>query len=146
MRILTILGFLFSVSIMAQEVPGYLKDGVITVTLKDGKTYTYSTNEYMVVKRGAKKEIPSITFVYSIQESPVVVLQEQKRKKHIVSGMLGFSRHDLDSSVSGTRVSTKNDHDFDFGVQYQYEVSPDIYLNVLGTVNETGLVGIGFGF
>jgi len=143
-KLILILTLLFTTTVFPEEMPKYMKDGIITVTLKDGKVYTFSTNEYMVVKRGAKKEASPVTIIEQKEEKTVIAVQP--RKKHILSAMAGFSRHDLDSKVSGTGVYTENDHDFDFGIQYQYEVSQDIYLNVLGTVNETGLIGVGFGF
>lgn len=46
---------LFSIVAFAEEVPAYMKDGVITVKLKNGKEYTYSTNEWKVVRRGTSK-------------------------------------------------------------------------------------------
>lgn len=60
--ILTILA-ISSVS-NAYPVPKELVDGVITVTTKEGKTYTFSANEYKVVKRTRKtKQAPPVIIV-----------------------------------------------------------------------------------
>lgn len=143
MRIITFLICLLIGTAYA-NMPTYLKDGEITVKLKNGKEYKFSSNEYMVVKREFK------IVNTELMDKPGAIITNVPtlfpKKRHIISGMAGFSRHDLDSFVSSNRVTTKNDLDFDFGVQYQYEVHPNIYLNILGTINETGLVGVGFGF
>ena len=41
----------------ADEMPEYMRDGVINVTLKNGRTYTFSLNEYKVVRRGSGAEV-----------------------------------------------------------------------------------------
>lgn len=65
--------------------PEYLQGGTITVTLKNGKTYTYSADEYAVVKRGAK----SAPSAEEGSEQASVPVAEPKKSKHRLSLLLG---------------------------------------------------------
>lgn len=96
---LIVFGFIFA---FAQEVPTALRDGEIQVTLKDGNQYYFSTNEYMVVKRGVRKN------------KKVLVAEEKKSSKeeehsNTVIAHVGQGPDGLRSSTSGstTVVSTK---------------------------------------
>jgi hypothetical protein len=56
--IMAIVALAFSMSAYADDLPPeYLKDAVITVTLKSGEVYTFSANTHKVVRRGVKAEL-----------------------------------------------------------------------------------------
>lgn len=139
MKKLILLFTLFS-SVAIADQPAYLKDAVITVTLTNGKVYTYSANEYMVVKRGAKT--PEKAVSKDTAPSPV----EVQTNKNIVSLELvnGQSGQTVSDSVLETEVKTKRS--FGLGLQYQRNIKDDYYLGIrvdtLGNVG--GSVGVGF--
>ena len=80
MKKLLILMALFTSTVNAEEIPRYLKDGEIIVKLKNGKTYTYSTNEYKVVKRG-NPVLSGATPVTVSESSKKGVESENQEKK-----------------------------------------------------------------
>lgn len=123
--------------------PEFLKDGTITIALKNGKTYTFSTNTHMVVKRGVKK-LP--------QENGVIVtkiVKEEKtadggkRLRHIVSGEVLRSNRSLSTSVSANEVEVRNQKELGLGVQYQYNFHGDLFLG--GRVDTNGGAGLSLG-
>lgn len=87
MKYLSLIIIMLAVPAMAVgPAPEYLQGGTITVTLKNGKTYTYSTDEYAVVKRGSK------SIEKTNQEKPdstSVIVKTQKSYKHKLSFLLG---------------------------------------------------------
>lgn len=137
-----VLVMLFSVNCFAQKVPEYLKDGVITVTLKNGKTHTFSANEYAVVKREEKKLPVENTVVQ--QTHTTVVFQERKVNKHIISGELLSSRNGglRDKSTANT-VEIETERRVGVGIMYQNNIYDNIYLG--GRVDSNGGAGINLG-
>ena len=129
-------------SVFASEQPAYLKDAVITVTLKSGKTYTFSANDYMVVKRGSKQvkeeKMPTPTALVPITRSI-----EKKRLKHIVSGEVLRSNRGLDTTQSPNQVEVKNRKQIGVGVQYQYNFYDDLFFG--GRVDTNGGAGLNLG-
>lgn len=143
-KLAMIFTMLFSVSALAVgPAPEFLKGGVITVTLKNGKTYTYSADEYAVVKRGEdspKKEVEST--------KKEVVSAPEVRKSHdnivsvgLVRGQKGF---DMEQTASTVDVTTKKE----VGVQLQLQrrVSDKVYVG--GQADTNGSIGasVGVGF
>ena len=138
-NILILIVFIFCAHSFANETPpDYLKDGTITVTLKSGKTHTYSTNEYMVVKRGKKQA--------KVEKEPVVarkVEKNQKRLKHIVSGEVLESSRGLSESTNATSTTVRNRRKLGLGIQYQYNVYDDLFLG--GRIDSNGGAGLNLG-
>lgn len=135
---------LLSLSATAQNVPNYLKDGTITVTLKSGKTYNFSSNEYMVVKRSAPKLKAELAD--SKKDSQQSDKQEQsqpKRLKHIVSGEVLRSNGGLETSTSANQVDVRNRKQMGVGIQYQYNFHKDLFLG--GRVDTNGGAGMSLG-
>ena len=82
-KLLLTLSFLaFAVPAQA-DMPEYMKDGVITVTLKDGNVYTFSTNEYKVVRRGQPAPV-----LGQVQLRPIQVVEEKVATKRSNTVML----------------------------------------------------------
>ncbi len=145
MKKLLILMTLFTLTVKAEEIPNYLKEGEITVKLKNGKTYTYSTNEYKVVKRGNPVLLGDSPMTVSESLKKGVESENQKKKsKHIISG-------EISRSFSG-RLNTNtysNETDVEVrkrtgvGIMYQYNFIDNLYLG--GRIDSNGGAGINLG-
>ena len=123
-----------------------MKDGVITVTLKDGKQYTFSTNEYKVVRRGeSAKVIQVATDSKQAQEQVNQSTQPEiaKKHKHIVSGELVRSKNGLDVTNGANEVDVKTKKEIGVGIQYQYNIYRDLYLG--GRFDSNGGTSVNFG-
>ena len=134
-----IVAILFSVfSVQAEEVPAYLKDSVITVTLKDGKTYKFNGNEYKVVKRGSKaKLVPEVR--------PVVVqAPAPKRNRITVHGGVGFDG--LNTQLASNSVTIKQDKEPVFGLSFSRNFYKDYSVSATALTNQTYLLGVGQDF
>lgn len=147
--LLTIALFLSSLSVFAEDIPAYLKDGVITVTLKDGKQYTFSANEYKVVKRGRKAKVEVVQEeLKQTQEQGNQSAQPEVAKihKHIISGELVRSKNGLDVINNTNEVDIKTKKEIGVGVQYQFNVYEDLYIG--GRVDSNGgtAISLGVGF
>lgn len=142
MKKLITLAFLFTINSFAAEVPDYLKDGTITVTLKDGKAYTFSANEYMVVKRESKPfKIPVISLADPKPE--IKPAKVEKRLKHIVSGEILRSNGGLNTKTSANQVEVENRKQLGVGLQYQYNLVDDVFVG--GRVDSNGGTGLSLG-
>ncbi len=139
---------LMTLSAMASEVPAYLKDGTITVTLKNGKQYTFSANEYMVVKRGAKS--PKLEMAQKEVEVLQGKLQHEmakpKRLKHIVSGEVVHSNARLQNDREANSVNVRTKKDIGVGLQYQYNIYQDMYMGGRLDSNGGSAINLGLGF
>lgn len=139
------IALMFVSQVCFAEQPAYLKDATITVTLKNGKTYTYSANEYMVVKRGAKSAAP-------VQVAPLaeksVPSQSSESSEGVyrltLHGGMGFDGQNVDQSANQVEVTQKRA--FVYGASLSRKVSEKV--SVGGTVlsNKTYLLGIGYDF
>lgn len=148
MKYLTLALILFSTSVYS-EIPEYMKDGVITVTLKDGKQYTFSANEYKVVKRGSKAKVEVVQEeLKQTQEHVNQSAQPEvaKRHKHIISGELVRSKNGLDVINNTNEVDIKTKKEIGVGIQYQFNVYEDLYIG--GRVDSNGgtAINLGIGF
>lgn len=131
---------LFSLHSFAEEMPAYLKDGVITVTLKDGKTYTFSANEYKVVKREDKKVEQRSTPCCSSTEHASHKSEEKKNRLSLNLGV-GFDGQRVNQYSNHVDVTDKRA--FVFGLSYGRKFYKDY--SITGTImsNETGFLGFG---
>jgi hypothetical protein len=143
MKALIIALTMFTLSAVAQELPKHMKDGTITVQLKDGKTYAFSTNEYMVVKRGASsaKKLPAVEGASATRIAPKA--SEPKRHRHIVSGGIVHSNGGLRTATSANEVEIRNRKEFGVDLQYQYNFHKDLYLG--GRIDSNGGTGLNLG-
>lgn len=149
---------------IAQEVPSYLKDGKISVTLTDGKVYNFSANEYMVVKRNSEtkrliEKLQAVEVTDSAQKeeklTPLSLFLARKieqleknkpRQSHIVSIELVESQYGLNRSSYNNRTFVNSKTRLGGGVMYQNNIYKDLYLG--GRLDSNGAKGlnIGLGF
>lgn len=118
--------------VMAEEPPPFLKDAKIVVTLKDGKEYTFSANQWKVVPRLDKAKAVAPTLVseqknrvrvlggvgpqgFSVSKSPSEVIV--KDKKEAVVG-LGYERKITKRFSLGGEVISNGTYLFDFGIDF----------------------------
>lgn len=136
---LFLLGLLISSTVFAQQVPDFMKDGVITVKLKNGKTYSFSTNEYKVVSR--KSQVKAV----KPDSLPIItkVIINPNKIRHIVSGEIVRSNGDLDTTTSANEVEVRSRRQLGLGIQYQYNFQDNLFLG--GRVDTNGGAGINLG-
>lgn len=84
------------------EAPAYMKDGTITVTLKDGKSYTFSTNTHKVVLRGVHNDSEEESD--DTQEESTVVREETKKISNTVILHGGIGNTDLETRRYGSNA------------------------------------------
>lgn len=129
----------------AETAPAYMKDAVITVKTKDGKEYTFSGNEFKVVKRGeAPKTIPFIV-TQPIAEDKVSSPEVEARHKHIISLEIVRSKNGFDESMSSSTVDVKSRYDVGVGLMYQNNFYKDYYLGGRIDTNSGAGINIGIG-
>ncbi len=121
----------------------YMRDGVITVTLKDGKVYTFSLNEYKIVRRGTSapaivKEVPVVTILQA------VAVEESKTRftLHGGYGPNGLKPRMLAPGV----VEVTTTRGFLFGGTYSHKFTRELSWSFTGLSNGTGLLGVGYDF
>lgn len=151
MKSILLLALLMSVSAYAQVQPAYLKDATITVKLKSGKEYTYSANEYAVVKRQdpqIKAILADLERVEVEPSKPAPASETQiKRHKHIISGEVLSSRNGgLKDSSDPSQVKVETERKVGVGVMYQNNIYKDLYLGGRVDTNGGAGVNIGVGF
>lgn len=148
MKSALLLALLISVPAIAQVTPAYLKDATITVKLKNGKEYTYSANEYAVIKRGAEKKIElADKGEVKVEKSAPASEVQTKRHKHIISGEVLSSRTGgLKDSSDPSQVKVETERKVGVGVMYQNNIYKDLYLGGRVDTNGGAGVNIGVGF
>ncbi len=125
-------------------VPKELVDGTITVTTKEGKTYTFSSNEYKVVKRTAKTKNEINLNVPVSNEEQKISTTEKVGFKHIISGEVVYSQNGLSTTKSPGYMKAENEYKLGLGIQYQYNIQDNVYLG--GRVDSNGGTGLSVGF
>ena len=156
MKYLMVVLTLMSTTVFAQEVPSYLKDGVITVTLKNGKTYTYSANEYMVVRRDqAKVKVEAAVAETKAEMSKAneqAVKEAGERKRNIISLEGVSGQRGLRSKFGSSYAEVETKREYGLGIQYQRLIyrevikNGDLYLGGRIDTNESFGVNLGLGF
>jgi hypothetical protein len=144
MKFLIVIALTLITTAIAQEAPDFLKDGQITVKLKNGKEYIFSSNEYMVVKRGSK--INSLAMTTEQQDIEQRQRDEQKSKgfKHIISGELVTSESGLNVDSNNNTTIVESRRRIGVGLQYQHNVKDNLYIG--GRVDTNGGAGLNVGF
>lgn len=136
---LTVTVAFFAAKALAFPVPSYLKDGTITVKLKDGTEHTYSSNEYKVVKRTKKLHYsePKRTEVAVSQSS----ITESRKNRFTLLGGIGQSGYKIDTFPGLVKVHTKTE--FVYGGAYTRDISERFHLNGTVLSNDTYILGLG---
>jgi len=146
MKYLIILLTVFSLTAKAEDVPpSYLKDAVITVTLKNGKTYTYSANEYKVVKRGTSKPTP--VMVAQPESHPAPTPHSESNHKNRVSLVVGYGLNGkLNESMTPSTVDVEQQKGAVGGIVLQRDLNKEYHLMGGAMTNQTFFLGFGKGF
>ena len=145
MKKLSILFLLVSLSAFAQETPSYLKDASITVTLKNGKQYKYSANEYAVVKRENPKNVVieiNHEGKRTTHQSPAIVVGGP----NTVKALGGAGPSGLKMTIGSSSVTIEQDYGFTYGLGYSRQLNKRWSLEAVGLSNKTGLLGLGYSF
>lgn len=131
----------------SQETPAYLKDGTITVTLKNGKSYTFSSNEYAIVLRKPKSSM-IIPVIGSVEEKPIVKqAPELPYYKNRVSLLVGYGLTGQQSVSSGpNHVDIEQKKGAVGGISLQRDLNKEYHIIGVGTTNQTFMLGVGKGF
>ncbi len=134
-KVLFLLISLFSINVYSQSVPDYLKDATITVKLTNGKSYEFSANEWMVVRRNGKPV-----------NQAVAVVKDKAPKKNRIVLQGGLGPRGLKSSRSGDVVTVKERTRSVFGLSIGRLITDDV--SVMGTVltNDTYTLGVGLDY
>ena len=119
----------------AQEVPKELKDAVITVTTTKGKVYTFSANEYMVVKRKSKAQVAKA----KSEEK-----QEVRRNRITLHGGVGLKG--IESSKSNNVVTIEERTRPVFGLSLSRLVTERLSITGTALSNQTFTLGVGLDY
>jgi hypothetical protein len=142
-----IIGLLISLSALAQqvEVPKYMVDSTITVKLKNGKEYTFSGNEWMVVRRKPKAPPSSLLIIAEQQEeNNKTVVKEQKLNRIKLLAGIGPTGMTSTSSNNYVEISTRNGAVG--GIGYDRLINSDVSVSGQALSNGTLLLGVGKDF
>lgn len=138
--------FAFTVA-QAQEMPKYLEGASVTVTLKNGKTYTFKSEEYAVVPRSGMGEAVILrqqlaTVAKKIERKDLV-----KNKKNRIYGLIGRGNTgELDVSTNGSRYKVEHDRGTVGGIGYQRKLDETINAGIQIQNNGTTSLSLGVDF
>lgn len=130
----------------AEPMPKYLEGATITVTLKNGKQYSYKAEEHKVVPRIEKPKQVLVQEVSGHGSSCAMPPMKSKSHKNIVSLEVVKSMADptTETNASGTTVKSKSE--VGLGLMYQRNVYKDMYMGGRVDTNRGAGVNIGVGF
>ena len=142
-----------SSSLFADEkkIPSYLKDATITVTLRDGTIYSYSANDYAVIKRDGVVVPPPAQII----ERKQVVYEEKEvvkwlpREKHLnrIRMLVGRSMNEVSvSQTSSNLISIKQSYSPFVGVGYERMVSDRWSLGLQWSTDKSQALTMGYDF
>lgn len=128
---------LFSVSLFAEDkAPKPFQNSSIERKLEDGKVQKFDGDKYMIVKRGAKKKPAVITRTVTIEvEKPVY-------RKNALKLFLGHGPNELQKNGNSIEL----DKDPFIGLGYQRMLNQKFSIEIIGTTNESIMIGGGFHF
>lgn len=138
--LILVIATLMTVKLFAEEPPPALKDGEITVKLKDGNTAKFSENQWKVVPRVDK---PKVAKKPEVKEEPKVVVKESKNKIRILGGVGPQGYHLKQSS---TEVNVANRNKDVFGLSYDRKVYKMFSVGGEAITNGTYLLDVGVDF
>lgn len=133
---------------VANAMPKYLEGATVTVTLKNGKKYEYSSEEMAVVKR---KNINANVEKVKVAKKIMKALKDKKivpNKKNRVYVLGGYGNTgDLDSSTNGSRYKVEHEKGAVGGIGYQRKVGDgDVNVGVQVQTNGTTSLSLGTDF
>lgn len=148
MKQILLLTVLFSQACFPQE--AYLKGGVITVALKNGQSYKFSSDEYMVVKRHGPAAAPvdiAADDEVGTDEAVLIMLGEaaaEQPYRFTLHGGIGPNYEIYRKSQYQVIVREKKE--FVFGASLSRKVSKDASVTGTALSNDTYLLGLGMDF
>jgi hypothetical protein len=140
MRNLLLAVFLFTIPAMG-EMPEYLKDGVVTVTLANGETHTFSSNEFKVVPRVQVKAIENTV----IADAPKANESKPLPSRTVVFHA-GVGRDGLDVSHNGNEFRVQEKDAVVGGLTLCQRFDKETSLCASGFTNKTFTLGVGLDF
>lgn len=117
-----------------EKAPKPFTNSNIERKLENGKLQKFDGNKYMIVKRGTKTK-PKVK---------VVVKEKLVQKKNAVKLFIGHGPENDITRESQNRVSLERDAFL--GIGYQRMLNEEFSLEVIGTTNESLMIGGGFHF
>lgn len=132
-----------------EKPPEWLKDGVVSVTLKNGNVHHFDSNKWKVVKRIKRKPCPKPR----ICPSPTIKWRERKvkvttYKRNRISvlagyGPIGLQATDIEDSK---HFEIKKEFGPITGLRYTRGLSPSWSLSIEVLTNHTGAMALGWGW
>jgi hypothetical protein len=134
-------------SVKAEAMPKYLEGAEVTVTLKNGKTYTYKSEEMAVVPRKNLQvnavKVAGFDKLHKKIENEEIV--ENKRNR--IFGMVGRgATGGLDVRTDGSQYEVEHERGAVFGLGYQRKVNDDFNLGIIIQNNQTTSFSLGKDF
>lgn len=102
---------------------------------------------YVNVPQAPKKAKPVKPKVITKVKTKIKkVYVKPKRKKNSISLLGVAAKTDYEVIESATSTDVDKQYEADFGVMYQRDVSESIRFSIGGTVNGTGMIGLGWNY
>jgi hypothetical protein len=126
------------------EVPKHMRDGKIVVTLKDGKSYEFSTNEYMVVRRKAKSKPVAVAPVSQVAVEKVKEPKPLNRNRVRLLG--SYAPSGFNYSITGDTLTVRSTNGGVVGLGYDRLIGDRFSLGGAILTNGTYLLNAGVDF
>jgi hypothetical protein len=128
-----------------EDMPEYLKDSKITVTLKNGKQHTFDGNHWKVVRRGVK-EAPKTVHVINEVNKVTVAEEVPVKDKNTIVLQAGVGYRGLNTSKSGSYHLVEDKLVPVLGLTYCRDVNFKLAPCATATTHETFMFGVKYGF
>ena len=136
---------LFSVSALAQ--PKYLEGATVTVTLKNGKKYKYTSSEYAVVPRQNLQLNALKVAGFDTLHKKIVKKELVENRKNRVFGLVGRGlTGDIKVSTNGSRYELEQEERTVLGVGYQRSLTEEFNLGIIIQDNKNTSLSLGIDF
>ena len=149
MRLFITMLMLLSINLYSKQ-PEYLKDAKVTVTLKNGKTYTYDSKDMAVVPREDKKVeklvCPEKVIVKQIFEAVdnKKITANKKNRVLLLAGRGLNGKLNVSDNGSSNRIS--QDRGFVGGIAFQRKLNNTFNFGLQLQDNNTTSLSIGLDF
>lgn len=143
-----ILTILLSLSVMnTYAMPKYLEGASVTVTLKNGKTYEYKSEEMAVVPRNSLGKLSTYESDLSDLKQRIENKSLIENKKNRVSFIIGSGpTGELEASTDGSEYSIDHKRGTVKGVSYQRKIDEQLNIGIQHQSNDTTSLSIGVDF
>jgi hypothetical protein len=140
-----------------EQPPKVLKDGVISVTLKDGTVHHFDSNKWKVVERikRVKKPCPKCTICPKCPKPTTVTKWKDRKvtvttyKRNRISVLAGYGPIGLDTihlDDTGKHYEIRKEFGPVTGLRYTRGLSPSWSLSIEFLTNHTGALALGWGW